>query len=128
MAEGGGLLNRYTLQRRIEGSNPSVSASRLTTRVKADTFAGNAGIAVAYSRLGGIVSRQGHVDDVRVDRDSKTIATSGREDRRVPVSGNQIAKNGQFFDGDCLLRRRLPDQMSKKRIRIHFTWPKPVVT
>ena len=27
MAEGGGLLNRYTLQRRIEGSNPSVSAS-----------------------------------------------------------------------------------------------------
>ena len=26
MAEGGGLLNRYTLQRRIEGSNPSVSA------------------------------------------------------------------------------------------------------
>ena len=28
VAEGGGLLNRYTLQRRIEGSNPSVSASR----------------------------------------------------------------------------------------------------
>ena len=27
MAEGGGLLNRYTLSRRIEGSNPSVSAS-----------------------------------------------------------------------------------------------------
>ena len=27
MAEGGGLLNRYTLLRRIEGSNPSVSAS-----------------------------------------------------------------------------------------------------
>ena len=27
MAEGGGLLNRYTLQRRIEGSNPSVSAN-----------------------------------------------------------------------------------------------------
>ena len=26
MAEGGGLLNRYTLSRRIEGSNPSVSA------------------------------------------------------------------------------------------------------
>ena len=26
MTEGGGLLNRYTLQRRIEGSNPSVSA------------------------------------------------------------------------------------------------------
>ena len=26
MAEGGGLLNRYTLQKRIEGSNPSVSA------------------------------------------------------------------------------------------------------
>jgi hypothetical protein len=30
-AEGGGLLNRYTLQRRIEGSNPSVSASRSHT-------------------------------------------------------------------------------------------------
>jgi hypothetical protein len=27
VAEGGGLLNRYTLSRRIEGSNPSVSAS-----------------------------------------------------------------------------------------------------
>jgi hypothetical protein len=27
VAEGGGLLNRYTLQRRIEGSNPSVSAN-----------------------------------------------------------------------------------------------------
>ena len=31
MAEGGGLLNRYTLQRRIEGSNPSVSASDFPT-------------------------------------------------------------------------------------------------
>jgi hypothetical protein len=29
VAEGGGLLNRYTLQRRIEGSNPSGSANRL---------------------------------------------------------------------------------------------------
>jgi hypothetical protein len=29
VAEGGGLLNRYTLIRRIEGSNPSVSAKRL---------------------------------------------------------------------------------------------------
>jgi hypothetical protein len=27
VAEGGGLLNRYTLSRRIEGSNPSVSAN-----------------------------------------------------------------------------------------------------
>ena len=27
MAEGGGLLNRYTSSRRIEGSNPSVSAN-----------------------------------------------------------------------------------------------------
>ena len=26
-AEGGGLLNRYTVKSRIEGSNPSVSAS-----------------------------------------------------------------------------------------------------
>jgi hypothetical protein len=26
VAEGGGLLNRYTLQRRIQGSNPCVSA------------------------------------------------------------------------------------------------------
>ena len=33
MAEGGGLLNRYTLQRRIEGSNPSVSA-RLKLRFR----------------------------------------------------------------------------------------------
>ena len=31
VAEGGGLLNRYTLQRRIEGSNPSVSASQVAT-------------------------------------------------------------------------------------------------
>ncbi len=29
MAEGGGLLNRYTLKRRIEGSNPSGSANHL---------------------------------------------------------------------------------------------------
>jgi hypothetical protein len=29
-AEGGGLLNRYTVKSRIEGSNPSVSASRLS--------------------------------------------------------------------------------------------------
>ncbi len=29
VAEGGGLLNRYTPQRRIEGSNPSVSATGL---------------------------------------------------------------------------------------------------
>jgi hypothetical protein len=29
VAEGGGLLNRYTLSRRIEGSNPSVSANGL---------------------------------------------------------------------------------------------------
>ena len=29
MAEGGGLLNRYTLQKRIEGSNPSVSAKNV---------------------------------------------------------------------------------------------------
>jgi hypothetical protein len=29
VAEGGGLLNRYTLQRRIQGSNPCVSASLL---------------------------------------------------------------------------------------------------
>ena len=28
MAEGGGLLNRYTLSRRIEGSNPSGSAKK----------------------------------------------------------------------------------------------------
>ena len=27
MAEGGGLLNRYTVKSRIEGSNPSVSAT-----------------------------------------------------------------------------------------------------
>jgi hypothetical protein len=29
VAEGGGLLNRYTFKRRIEGSNPSVSANNL---------------------------------------------------------------------------------------------------
>ena len=28
VAEGDGLLNRYTLSRRIEGSNPSVSANQ----------------------------------------------------------------------------------------------------
>ena len=30
MAEGNGLLNRHTLSRRIEGSNPSVSATGLS--------------------------------------------------------------------------------------------------
>jgi hypothetical protein len=34
VAEGGGLLNRYTLQRRIEGSNPSGSASTLFASVR----------------------------------------------------------------------------------------------
>jgi hypothetical protein len=45
-AEGGGLLNRYTLQRRIEGSNPSVSANiiayhrlRATRRLEGDAHA-----------------------------------------------------------------------------------------
>ena len=33
MAEGGGLLNRYTLLRRIEGSNSSVSARLMTSAV-----------------------------------------------------------------------------------------------
>jgi hypothetical protein len=32
VAEGGGLLNRYTLLRRIEGSNPSVSANKHGSR------------------------------------------------------------------------------------------------
>ena len=35
MAEGGGLLNRYTLSRRIEGSNPSGSASLRSLRASA---------------------------------------------------------------------------------------------
>jgi hypothetical protein len=38
VAEGGGLLNRYTLQRRIEGSNPSVSASAIEIIDKLATF------------------------------------------------------------------------------------------
>ena len=33
VAEGGGLLNRYTLSRRIEGSNPSVSANHRKSEV-----------------------------------------------------------------------------------------------
>ena len=44
MAEGGGLLNRYTLQRRIEGSNPSVSASvRIGSHFQSQIFSGRAG-------------------------------------------------------------------------------------
>ena len=38
MAEGGGLLNRYTLQRRIEGSNPSGSASLEDMTIRALDF------------------------------------------------------------------------------------------
>ena len=34
VAEGGGLLNRYTPQRRIEGSNPSVSATGLAVSLR----------------------------------------------------------------------------------------------
>ena len=34
-AEGGGLLNRYTVKSRIEGSNPSVSASCIQGRPSA---------------------------------------------------------------------------------------------
>jgi hypothetical protein len=37
VAEGGGLLNRYTLSRRIEGSNPSVSASLFVSLGSAHT-------------------------------------------------------------------------------------------
>src|SRR5450631_999113 len=40
VAEGGGLLNRYTLQRRIEGSNPSGSAILLRADALRRTFAG----------------------------------------------------------------------------------------
>ena len=40
MAEGGGLLNRYTLQRRIEGSNPSGSAILLRAGALRRTSAG----------------------------------------------------------------------------------------
>ncbi len=36
-AEGGGLLNRYTIKSRIEGSNPSGSAKRISKRM-AHTF------------------------------------------------------------------------------------------
>jgi hypothetical protein len=34
VAEGGGLLNRYTLQRRIKGSNPFLSAKTLFVLVR----------------------------------------------------------------------------------------------
>jgi hypothetical protein len=40
VAEGGGLLNRYTLQRRIEGSNPSGSAILLRAGALRRTSAG----------------------------------------------------------------------------------------
>ena len=40
MAEGGGLLNRYTLQRRIEGSNPSGSASFKSAKCPELVFGG----------------------------------------------------------------------------------------
>ena len=40
MAEGGGLLNRYTLQRRIEGSNPSGSASFPSAMCPESVFGG----------------------------------------------------------------------------------------
>src|ERR1051326_947033 len=37
VAEGGGLLNRYTLSRRIEGSNPSLSATAHRSRPRLRT-------------------------------------------------------------------------------------------
>lgn len=42
MAEGNGLLNRHTLSRRIEGSNPSVSAIVMSSR------AGRAPVGAAF--------------------------------------------------------------------------------
>ena len=53
MAEGGGLLNRYTLQRRIEGSNPSGSASLKDLTIRTFDFrrasrADGRGVAAAY--------------------------------------------------------------------------------
>jgi hypothetical protein len=48
VAEGGGLLNRYTLQRRIEGSNPSGSASLLENLI--GRFGGHASAVMAGRR------------------------------------------------------------------------------
>jgi hypothetical protein len=41
VAEGGGLLNRYTLSRRIEGSNPSLSASGMRSRARSPGTSSN---------------------------------------------------------------------------------------
>ena len=52
MAEGGGLLNRYTLHRRIEGSNPSVSAILLrATRQDVPESASNRNSGARLPRL-----------------------------------------------------------------------------
>src|SRR5215467_1303311 len=58
VAEGGGLLNRYTLQRRIEGSNPSVSAKiekpgveSPLTRVPQKLICGAAAVCTGYRGL-----------------------------------------------------------------------------
>ncbi len=40
MAEGGGLLNRYTVQSRIKGSNPFLSATLLGADALCRIFAG----------------------------------------------------------------------------------------
>ena len=39
-AEGGGLLNRYTVKSRIEGSNPSVSATIVSNPLLVKRFSG----------------------------------------------------------------------------------------
>src|SRR5438874_2509375 len=45
VAEGGGLLNRYTLSRRIEGSNPSLSARPPLLRYCAKWYPTPSGVA-----------------------------------------------------------------------------------
>jgi hypothetical protein len=61
VAEGGGLLNRYTFKRRIEGSNPSVSASTkiILFRIKGLTLDGATTAPTAGSTQSRYTSGQG---------------------------------------------------------------------
>ena len=79
MAEGGGLLNRYTLQRRIEGSNPSVSARGLAESMRISSKI-SSWLPVRPLTIAGPtgISRQCRVRDERGERHPKSFGAKNR--------------------------------------------------
>jgi hypothetical protein len=71
VAEGGGLLNRYTPERRIEGSNPSVSATGMAESTP-NQFQKCQAATVSERGSPGGLSRRGQFRDERGKRQPKS--------------------------------------------------------